>query len=210
MMAMPEKILRMAPPRVRPWVLLAALVIPDAIAEPLTYRVDPTHTFPMFEISHLGFSKHRGRFNATQGTVTLNLEKKQGQIEIKIDAASIDTGHEALEKILRSDGFFDVAQFPDIHFRADRFEFLDQRLQSLHGQLTMKGVTRPITLNVDHFHCGRPLFQPKPVCGANATTSLLRSDFGLDKYVNFGLGDEVRITIQIEAIAETEMPSVAP
>ena len=133
----------------------------------------------------------------------LDRAQKQGAMEIRIDAASIDTGHDALEKILRSDAFFNVEHHPFLTFRAKHFEFSDAQLTAVHGTLNIKGTERPISLVVDQFYCGQPLLQPRPVCGANATARLLRSDFNIDKYVRFGLGDEVTIRIQIEAMADT-------
>lgn len=173
-----------------------------AVAEPVSFKLDPTHTFPAFEVSHLGFSLHRGRFNGSRGTLTLDRDRQSGVLEVTIDAASLDTGHAELEKVLRSDGFFDVERFPELRYQSSKLIFEGERLVAVEGALTLKGTTRPVRLTVDHFHCGRPLFQPNEVCGANATARLLRSEFGIDKYVSFGLGDEVKITIQVEAIAD--------
>jgi polyisoprenoid-binding protein YceI len=181
----------------------------NAGAEPVKYSLDPAHTFPMFEISHLGFSTHRGRFNRTRGSLVLDQATRQGELSVIVDAASIDTGQEALEKVLRGDGFFKVETHPELRFQSSRLEFDGERLVAVHGVLSMKGVDRPLSLKVDHFHCGRQLLQPRPICGANATGTLLRSEFNLDKYVGFGLGNEVRITIQVEAIADPDDPSPA-
>lgn len=182
--------------------LCFALLGTGAAAEPLKYDIDPAHTFPSFEISHLGFSKHRGRFNATRGTLILDRAARRGELQVVIDAGSIDTGQETLEKVLRSESFFDVATFPEIHFRSSRLEFDGDRISAVFGSLTIKGVTRPLSLQLDHFHCGRQFLQPRPVCGANASGRLLRSDFGIDKYITLGLGDEVKITIQVEVLGE--------
>lgn len=183
---------------------LALAVNGSAGAEPVKYTLDPTHTFPMFELSHLGFSMHRGRFNRTRGSLVLDQTAKRGELSVIIDAASIDTGQEALEKVLLGDGFFDVDTYPELRFRSSRLEFEGDRLSAVHGVLNMKGVDRPLSLKVDHFHCGRQLLKPRPICGANATGTLLRSEFNLDKYVSFGVGNEVRITIQVEAIADPD------
>jgi polyisoprenoid-binding protein YceI len=176
----------------------------SAGAEPVKYTLDPTHTFPMFEVSHLGFSTHRGRFNRTRGALVIDRAIRQGELSVIVEANSVDTGHEALEKVLRSDGFFDVERYPELRFQSSRFDFDGERLVGVHGVLTMKGVERPLSLKVDHFHCGRQLLQPRPVCGANATGMLLRSEINLDKYVGFGVGNEVRITIQVEALADPD------
>jgi polyisoprenoid-binding protein YceI len=179
-----------------------ALLCAGAAAEPVKYDIDPAHTFPSFEVSHLGFSKHRGRFNSTRGTLILDRAAKRGELQVVIDANSIDTGQETLEKALRSESFFDVAKFPEIRFQSSRLEFDGERVSAVQGNLTIKGITRPLSLQLDHFHCGRQFLQPRPVCGANASARLLRSEFGIDKYLALGLGDEVRITIQVEVLGE--------
>jgi len=173
-----------------------------APAEQVRFSIDPTHTFPMFEVSHLGYSKHRGRFNNTRGTLILDRSARTGEVEIVIDASSIDTGHDALEKALRSDGFFNVEQFPELRYRSTAMQFEEDRLVAVEGELTLLGETRPVRLTVDHFHCSFSLFLRRNVCGANATAQLLRSDFGMSKYILLGVGDEVKITLQVEAWAE--------
>ncbi|HET6720253.1 MAG TPA: YceI family protein [Rhodocyclaceae bacterium] len=179
-----------------------ALLCGSAAGEAVKYEIDPAHTFPSFEVSHLGFSVHRGRFNATRGTLILDRAARRGELQVVIDTASIDTGQEALEKALRSESFFDVAKFPEMRFQSSRLEFDGERISAVHGTLTIKGVARPLSLKIDHFHCGRQFLQPRPVCGANASARLLRSEFGIDKYVSLGLGDEVRIAIQVEVLGE--------
>lgn len=184
-----------------------ALICGAAVGEPVSFGIDPAHTFPSFEIDHLAFSKHRGRFNRTTGTVILDRVAKRGEIDLHIDATSIDTGHDALEKVLRSDSFFDVEKFPELRFQSSQLEFEGDQLAAVQGTLTMKGVSRPLTLRVEHFHCGRQLLRPGLICGANASGRLLRSEFGIDKYINFGIGDEVRLSIQVEAVAPDAAPA---
>lgn len=189
--------------------LFLALTALTVAAEPEKFIIDPTHTFPTFEISHLGFSKHRGRFNTTRGTIMLDRIKKQGEIDVVIDATSIDTGQEALEKVLRGEGFFEVEKYPELRFTSLTFNFEGDRPTAVHGTLNMKGREQPLSLTIDHFHCGHRLFEARLVCGANAVGRLQRSEFGIDKYVSFGLGDEVKISIQIEALAEKIEPPLS-
>ena len=113
--------------------------MPSAWAD--NYTIDPTHTFPAFEIDHLGFSMQRGRFNSTQGKLTLDEDKKTGSVEITIDAASIDTGLAKLEEVLRSEDYFDVKRFPTLSFRGNNFRFAEDRLIAVSGQFTLRGVT---------------------------------------------------------------------
>lgn len=183
---------------------LAALLLlaAPAGAAPETYVVDSAHTFPQFEVDHLGFSRHRGRFNRTSGRIVLDREAKSGSVDIRIETASIDTGDEKLEAILRSDAFFDAAQHPAMHFRSASISFDGDRPSAVDGELTLLGVTRPVRLELDHFRCGLVAIGLRYVCGANATARFARSAFGMDRYLGFGLGDEVRITIQIETQRE--------
>lgn len=165
------------------------------------YIIDSRHTFPGFEISHLGFSIQRGRFDRTTGNVTLDPEAGKGSVNIVVDAASINTGLQALEDHLRAEDFFDVARYPKLIFKSDQLHFKNKKLVAVSGQLTMHGVTKPVELKVDHFHCGINPIALKSVCGANAIGMLKRSDFGIDKYAPM-LADEVKLVIQVEAIKQ--------
>lgn len=166
-----------------------------------TYMVDPRHTFPSFEINHLGFSVQRGRFNQTSGKITLDTRQGNGTIQVAIDSASISTGLAELEEHLRGKDFLNVADFPQINFVSEKLTFNKDQLVSVNGQLTLHGITKPVKLVVDHFHCGVNLIAMKNTCGANATTTIKRSDFGISKYVP-AVSDEVNIEIQIEAIKD--------
>ncbi|MGR9115868.1 MAG: YceI family protein [Gammaproteobacteria bacterium] len=179
--------------------LLIGLFVNTAAIAVDSYSVDPRHTFPSFEIDHLGFSMQRGRFDRTSGNVMLDTESSSGSIEIAIDSASISTGLAELEEHLRGENFLDVAHYPKIYFASDRLHFDKDKLVAVDGRLTLHGVTRPVHLAVDRFHCGLNLIAMKNICGANATTTIKRSDFGVDKYAP-ALADEVKIEIQIEAI----------
>ena len=163
-----------------------------------SYTVDPRHTFPSFEINHLGFSIQRGRFDRTSGNVQLDPESATGSIQIAIETASISTGLAELEKHLRSDDFLDAARYPQITFIANQLSFNKDQLVAADGILTLHGISKPVHLTVDHFYCGMNLIAMKYTCGANATTTIKRSDFGVDKYVP-KVADEVNIAIQIEA-----------
>ena len=170
-----------------------------SVAAADSYTVDSRHTFPSFEINHLGFSIQRGRFNQTRGKVTLTPESSAGSIQITIDTASINTGLADLEEHLRSKDFLNAAQYPEILFSSDKLSFNKDRLVAVDGNLTLHGITRPVHLVVDYFHCGMNMISMKNICGANATTTIKRSDFGVDKYAPL-LADEVKIALQIEAI----------
>jgi len=163
-----------------------------------SYTVDPRHTFPSFEISHLGFSIQRGRFNQTSGSIMIDPKSGTGNIDVTIETASISTGLAELEDHLRGKDFLDAAQYPKISFISDKLTFIDQKLTAVDGNLTLHGVTKPVSLQVDHFHCGMNLIAMKSKCGANATTIIKRTEFGVSKYAPM-ITDEVKIEIQIEA-----------
>jgi polyisoprenoid-binding protein YceI len=182
--------------------LAAAFCAAPALAQVETYTIDSKHTFPSFEISHLGFSTQRGRFNGTTGKITLDPTAKTGAVDVAIDAASIDTGLEALEKHMRSEDFFNVAKFPTISFKGNRMRFEGDKLVAVDGDFTMLGVTKPVTLKIDHFRCAMHPLAKKPACGADASTVIRRSEFGMVKYPAPVLGEEVKIAIQIEAIRD--------
>jgi polyisoprenoid-binding protein YceI len=182
--------------------IFLVMAIASSLSFPATaatsYTVDPKHTFPSFEISHLGFSIQRGRFDRTNGKVTLDPDKGTGSINIAIEAASISTGLAELEKHLRGQDFLDAAHFPQITFVSDKLIFNKDQLIAADGIMMLHGVSKPVHLVIDHFYCGMNLIAMKNTCGANATATIKRSDFGVDKYVP-KVGDEVMIAIQVEA-----------
>lgn len=174
----------------------AAIALPAGAAD--SYTVDPGHTYPNFEINHLGFSVMHGRFGATTGKITLDPAAKSGSIDITIDAASVDTGHAKRDAHLKSEEFFNVAKFPTLTYKATRLKFNGDKLAGADGELTLLGVTRPVPLTVTAFNCGPHPMNKKPTCGATATATLKRSDFGMTAYVP-KVGDEVKISIEVEA-----------
>ena len=166
-----------------------------------SYTIDPRHTFPSFEVSHIGFSTQRGRFNQTSGKISLDAQAKSGHIEVAIDSATIDTGLEELEARLKKDDFFNTAKYPGITFKSDKLEFTGNKPVSAEGTLTMLGVSQPLRLKIDHFHCGTHPISLREVCGADASGAIKRSDFGLKAFLP-AVGDEVSIRIQVEALKD--------
>lgn len=166
------------------------------------YTIDSNHTFPHFEIKHLGLSTFRGRFDKTSGTITLDTAKKKGSVEVTIDVNSVSTGVEALNDHLRKADFFDVEKYPTITFKSTEFTFADEELIEVAGTLTMHGVSKPISLQVNSFICTVHPMSKKPVCGADMETTIRRGDFGIT-YGSPNLGDEVTIRINVEANQKT-------
>lgn len=163
-----------------------------------TYTVDPGHTFPRFEINHFGFSTHHGQFNKTAGKLVLDRAAKTGSVEITVDTASISTGDPKLEKHLRSEDFFSVEKFPAMVFKSKAVKFDGETPVAAEGELTLLGVTRPLTLAVSRVKCGPHPIAKKEACGAEVTGTLKRSEFGMMAYVP-AVGDEVTLRIQVEA-----------
>lgn len=189
----------------RPWVtvhrallVLGLLAASAASVAAETFSVDPRHTFASFEVSHLGLSTQRGRFNRARGEIGLDLGARRGWVQIQIDPDSVDTGDAQLEAVLRSETFFDTANHRYIYFRSTGLEFTGNRLSRVRGELTMLDVTRPLELVVTSFHCGPNPVTGQDVCGADATATLRRSDYGMTRHIP-AVGDEVRLLIQVEA-----------
>ena len=186
--------------------ILPKLLTALSLAAPLSaaadaYAIDPRHTFPSFEISHLGFSTQRGRFDKTSGNIHLDAKKQTGAIHVVIDADSIDTGLKELEDHLKRPEVFNVAKYPTITYDADKLVFEGDIPVRAEGKLTLLGVTKPLVLDIDHFRCGFHPIALKNVCGANATGSIKRSDFGMTAFLP-AVGDEVKILIQVEGFKE--------
>lgn len=197
--------MRRPPPSQLPARILAACLALGAAcanAAPERYRVDPQHTYALYEYSHWGLSIQQGRFDSVRGSITLDPQTPGGgQVEIEIDANSINAGSADFSELLRSDEYFDAANHPVILFRATRLEFRDEALVKLDGELTIKGITRPLTLTIDRYQCRFMLLYLRRACGANASASVSRSAFGLDRYTSF-VGDEMTLRIAVEAIKE--------
>lgn len=175
-----------------------AAIATSAFAAPEVYTIDPSHTLPSFEINHLGYSTQRGSFDKTNGTITLDMEKKSGTADIKIDTTSLRTGWEKRDAHLKTEDFFNTEKFPTMTFKGTDFKFNGDKLASVGGQLTLLGVSKPVTLQITGFKCAPHPMSKKPACGADAVTTIKRSDFGMTAYVP-AVSDEVTLRIQIEA-----------
>jgi polyisoprenoid-binding protein YceI len=166
-----------------------------------TYKIDPNHTYPSFEADHMGISVWRGKFTKTDGTIVIDRAAKTGSVDITVDMNSIDFGHEKMNAHARKPDIFDVAQYPAATFKGNKLRFEGDRLVAVDGDFTLHGVTRPLTLNVNKFKCIQHPMLKREVCGADASATFLRSDYG----VNLGLPNfspEVKLAIQVEAIKQ--------
>jgi polyisoprenoid-binding protein YceI len=180
-------------------VLLGCVLAAPTVGAQETYAIDPSHSAPNFEVEHLGITWIRGRFNKMSGTITVDRAAKNGAIQVEIDATSVDTGHARRDELLRTENYFNVAEFPTLTFRSDKLQFNEDALVGADGELTMLGVTRPVSLKIASFKCITHPVNKRDICGAVVHSAIKRTDFGMTK-ASRSLSDEIRIYINIEAI----------
>lgn len=175
------------------------LAIPVAVnAEPVTYKLDPTHTAIQFQIDHFGFSAPTGKWMAVDGSVTLDEDDPAASsVELTIDVGAVVTGVPALDEHLLTADFFNVAEYPEATFVSTGVEVMGEKTAKVTGDLTLHGVTKPVVLDVTLNQIAENMFGLK-TAGFKATTTIVRSEFGIDTYAP-ALGDEVQIFIQSEA-----------
>lgn len=180
---------------------LAALLSTTVIAAPETYIIDGAHTLPRFSYSHLGYSTQLSRFDKTTGKIVLDRQAKTGSVDVTVDTKSVNTGSDLFNEHIQGIDFLDTAHYPTMTFRSNRLKFDGDHLTSAEGTLTLKGISKPVTLTVTSFQCMLHPMLKKDACGANATTVLKRTDFNMGKYAPH-VGDEVTVTIPVEAVKE--------
>jgi len=163
-----------------------------------SYTIDPSHTYAHFSVSHLGFSTLQGRFDKSSGKATLDMASKSGSVNLDIEAASISTGFAKRDDHLKSPDFFNAAEFPKITYKSSAIKFNGNTPSSVEGTLTMLGVSKSVTLNIEAFKCGTNPMNKKDECGAAASAQIKRSDFGI-KYGLPGIGDDIKLAFEIEA-----------
>jgi polyisoprenoid-binding protein YceI len=182
---------------------LAALAVAGAAhAESATYAIDPTHTFVTFEARHFNTSTLRGRFDKKEGVVSFDRAGKNGKVELTLDPASVSTGVAPLDTHLKSKDFFDVTQSPTVRFVSERLNFDGDTVSSVAGQLTLLGKTQPVTLSASRFNCYQNPLLKREVCGGDFETTITRSQWGMNYGLNFGLPDNIRLLIQVEAVKQ--------
>ena len=182
-------------------VAVIAATATAAFAAPVSYTIDPGHTYPSFEADHMGVSILRGKFNKTTGSVVIDRAAKTGTIDIVIDADSLDFGHDKLNAHAKNADMFDVAKFPTATYKSKSITFKGDVPATVEGELTLHGVTKPVTLTINKFKCIDHPMLKKEVCGADASAEFKRSDFG----INYGLprfAPEVKLAIQVEAVKD--------
>jgi polyisoprenoid-binding protein YceI len=173
-----------------------------AAAQAVTYQVDPTHTFVVFEADHHGTSTVRGRFDRSEGSVTLDRAARTGRAEITIDLASIDTGVKPFDGKLKGPEFLNAAELAQAKFVGDTFSFDGNKVSAVAGTLTLLGRSQPLTLKATGFNCYTSPLLKREVCGGDFETTLVRSLWGMTQGLDTGLPDRIRLLVQIEAIRQ--------
>jgi polyisoprenoid-binding protein YceI len=180
---------------------LSTAAVAPALAAPVSYGVEPNHTFPRFSYTHLGFTTQQSRFDKTTGTVVYDKEGRAGSVDITIDTRSVSTGSALFNQHIQAEDFLDTANHPSVTFKSTKVNFDGDKPVSIEGDLTMKGVTKRVTLTVTRFLAAPHPIQKKDTIGADAYTIVKRSDFNMGKYAP-AVSDEVRIDIAIEALKQ--------
>jgi len=181
---------------------LALLATAAAQAAPVSYDIDPSHTYPSFEADHMGISTWRGKFDRTSGTVTMDREAGTGSVTIVVDMKSADFGLEALNKTAKGKELFEVDKYPKATFKGTLEGFVDGAPTRAVGTLEMHGKTNPLTLDIRKFKCiQHPMFKRED-CGADVYATLDREQFGMDAGKAYGFSMAVDLRIQVEAIAK--------
>jgi polyisoprenoid-binding protein YceI len=172
-----------------------------ALSAPETYIIDGTHTLPRFSYSHFGYSTQLSRFDKTAGKIVLDRQAKTGSVDVSIETNSVDTGYPLFNEHIQGADFLDTAKYPTATFKSDKLKFKGDKLVSIDGTLTLKGISKPVKMEVTSFQCMPHPMLKKAACGANATTIVKRTGFNMGKYAP-NVGDDVTITIPVEAVKE--------
>jgi len=181
--------------------LLLIFGVTSAIAASTTYSVDPDHTHPSFEVDHFGgLSTWRGTFKKTSGTVQIDTAARTGSVDVIIDTASVDFAHDKLNAHVSSPEMLDVAKFPTAEYKGKFVEFADGAPKTISGNLTLHGVTKPVTLTINSFKCIQHPMLKKEVCGADASGTFSRADFGVNYGQQYGFKQDVLLRIQVEGV----------
>jgi len=180
---------------------LTAVFASSAFAAPQVYNVEPNHTYANFSYNHMGLSTQISKFNKTSGTITYDKAAKTGVVDVTIDMTSVETGSGVFNGHIQGADFLDTAKFPTATFKSTKVVFQGDKPATIEGNLTIKGVTKAVTLTVNHFNNIAHPMMKKDAIGANASTLVKRSEFNAGKYAPL-VGDDVTITISLEAIAQ--------
>ena len=181
--------------------LLAGAALPATAAQE-SFTVDPMHTYPSLEFSHMGMSVWRGKFNKSSGRIVLDRAAKTGTVDVTIDVGSINFGLAAMDEKARSDDFFNVEKYPTATYKGT-IRFAGDKPQSVEGTITLMGVTKPVNLTINIFNCMPHPMLKREFCGADAEAEMNWGEYGM-KMSQYGKGDagKVLLRIQVEALKD--------
>jgi polyisoprenoid-binding protein YceI len=180
---------------------LLALAAGAAYADPVTYQIDPGHTYPSFEADHFnGLSVWRGKFDKSSGTIVLDKDKGTGTVDITVDTSSIDFGNAKLNEHTKSAEMFDVEKYPTATYKGTLGGFKNGVPTEIDGSFTLHGVTKPLKLTINSFKCITVPQDKKEHCGADATGTFNRADYGISYGEKYGFKMDVKLAIQVEAV----------
>ena len=175
-----------------------------AVAAPVTYNIDPNHTYPTFEADHMGgMSMWRGKVNSSSGKITLDKTASTGTVDVTMDMKSIDFGHQGLNDHAQTPDLFDTAKYPTATYTGKLVKFQNGSPTEVEGTLTLHGVTKPVTLKINSFTCKEHPMQKKEFCGADASANINRDEFGINFGQPMGFKMGVTLRISVEAIVAT-------
>jgi len=181
--------------------LLLISAVTSASAASTTYSVDPDHTHPSFEVDHFGgLSTWRGTFKKTSGTVQIDTAARTGAVDVVIDTSTVDFAHDKLNEHVSSPEVLDVAKYPTAEYKGKFVEFANGAPRTISGDLTLHGITKPVTLTINSFKCIEHPMLKKQVCGADASGTFNRADFGVNYGQQYGFKQDVLLRIQVEGI----------
>ena len=181
--------------------LAVAVASTFTLAAPVDYKIDPTHTATVFSWNHFGFSTPSANFTDIQGVIKVdNAKPANSSVDVTIPVSSVNTNVTALDKEFQEEGWFNAAKYPNITFKSTKVETKDKKHFKITGNLTVKGITKPVVLDAVLNKQGEHPMAKVPAIGFNATTSFNRSDFGIGNYVP-NVGDKITVNITTEAEA---------
>lgn len=182
--------------------LSASAAMTAAVAAPVTYAVDPDHAHVQFDTDHFGgLSVWRGIMVKNRGTIIMDKATGAGSVDVYTDMSSGVIGNAKLEEELKSNQFFDATKYPESHYQGTLGGFVNGAPTTVTGNLTFHGVTKPVNLKILSFKCMLHPFHKVEVCGADATGTFNRDDFGIDYGKAYGFNMGVILRIQVEALA---------
>lgn len=179
--------------------LAVAAISSISMAATVDYKIDPTHTATVFNWNHFGFSTPSANFTDIQGVISVdNAKPANSSVNVTIPVSSVNTNVPALDKEFQQEAWFNAAKFPNITFKSTKVETKDKKHFKITGDLTIKGVTKPVVLDAVLNKQGEHPMAKVPAIGFNATTTFNRSAFGIGNYVP-NVSDKITVNITTEA-----------